>query len=51
MILHYVPIPVKNKSYIHNNLIGPGTFYGKMLLESIIENNKINAYFRSGKVK
>ena len=31
--------------------IGSGSIYGKMLVESIIENNKIDAYFSSGRVK
>ena len=28
--------------------IGPGTLSGKMLLVRIIENDKIDAYFRAG---
>ncbi len=34
-----------------NRYIGSGALSGKMLLVRIIENNKIDAYFRSGQVK
>ncbi len=39
----YVPFP-----YIYKTYIGSGALSGKMLIVSIIENNKIDAYFRTG---
>ena len=43
----------KNRIYtlicsVFNNYFGSGTLPGEMLLARIIENNKIDAYFRSG---
>ena len=34
-----------------SKIFGSGILTGKMLLIRIIENNKINAYFRSVKIK
>ncbi len=36
---------------IISSLLGSGALFGKMLLARIIENNKIDAYFRAGYVK
>ncbi len=33
------------------NIFGSGALSGKMLLVRILENNKVNAYFKAGKVK
>ncbi len=43
----YIIIKLSSSHYINNNL-GSGEPSGKMLLVRIIENNKIDAYFRSG---
>ena len=35
----------------HAKLFGSGALSGKILLVRIVENNKIDAYFRAGLVK
>ena len=34
--------------YIGRNLLGSGALSGKMLLVMIVENNRINTYFKAG---
>ena len=48
-------LPAIIEGFVHDNLdptqvqrLGTGALPGKMLLVRIIENNKIDAYFRSG---
>ncbi len=37
-----------SKSSFFRYIFGPGAFSAKMLLVRIVENNKIDAYFRAG---
>ncbi len=44
----YIQICTLTKIFLIRKTFGSGALYGKMLLVRIVENNKINAYFRAG---
>ncbi len=45
--VHYSVVEI----YFYNTKMGSGALYSEMLLVGIVENDKIDAYFRVKKVK